>query len=148
MTETVLWRAAEINKVYNSTLPENWVATGLSIDTRTLQTGDLFFALEGEASDGHDYAVQAIEKGAAAIVISKTIEGVPAEKTIKVENVLKAMEHLGAQRRHDVSIKAFGVTGSVGKTGTKEMLAHALNCFGKTHATIKSYNNHIGVPFM
>lgn len=148
MTETVLWRAAEINKVYGSTLPESWVATGLSIDTRTLQTGDLFFALEGEASDGHDYALQAIEKGAAAIVISKPVDGVPSDKTIKVENVLKAMEHLGTQRRQDVSIKAFGVTGSVGKTGTKEMLAHALNCFGKTHATIKSYNNHIGVPFM
>jgi UDP-N-acetylmuramoyl-tripeptide--D-alanyl-D-alanine ligase len=122
---------------------------GISIDTRTLAPGDLFFAIKGEASDGHAYVTQAFEKGAAAAVIdeahSDALKGMGP--LFIVHDVLQALERLGRaarQRSHAASILA--VTGSVGKTSTKEALRLVLTQAGPTHASVASYNNHWGVP--
>jgi UDP-N-acetylmuramoyl-tripeptide--D-alanyl-D-alanine ligase len=126
-------------------------ASGASIDTRTLEPGDLFFAIRGEARDGHDFVAQALGKGAGAAVVSEghaqAFEGpvlaVPGEGA---DPVLTAMERIGRAARARSAAQIVAVTGSVGKTGTKEALRHVLSAQGATHASAASYNNHWGVP--
>ncbi len=142
-----LWTATEAAKATNGTPHGDWFATGISIDTRTLQKGDLFVAIKGDVMDGHDYVVEALNKGAAAVVVSTVPKGVEiGASLLVVENTLKALEDLGKAARARTAAKVIAVTGSVGKTGTKEMLAAAFGCQGQTHAAKKSYNNHWGVP--
>lgn len=124
---------------------EKWTTSGFSIDTRTLQEGDIFIALKGETGrDGHDFVTQAFEKGAAAAVISREID--TDNPLLIVEDTLEALQALGRAARENFGGLAVGVTGSVGKTGTKEMLAACFSEFGQTHAAEGSFNNHIGVP--
>jgi UDP-N-acetylmuramoyl-tripeptide--D-alanyl-D-alanine ligase len=122
--------------------------TGISIDTRTLQPGDAFFAIQGEARDGHDFVTGALEKGAALAVIDEAhadnFGG--AGPYAVVPDVLKAMERAGMARRAELTARVVAVTGSVGKTGTKEALRLVLSRQGRTHAPVASYNNHWGVP--
>lgn len=119
---------------------------GISIDTRSLQPGDAFFAIQGEARDGHDFVAGALEKGAALAVIDEAHAGAFAGPCAVVPDVLKAMERAGMARRAKLNAKVVAVTGSVGKTGTKEALRLVLSRQGKTHAPVASYNNHWGVP--
>lgn len=122
--------------------------TGISIDTRSLQPGDLFFAIKGENSDGHDYVATAFDKGAAAAVIDEAhandLRGLGSFYV--VNDVLPAMERLGRAARERSPAGIVAVTGSVGKTSTKEALRVMLSRFGETHASAASYNNHWGVP--
>jgi UDP-N-acetylmuramoyl-tripeptide--D-alanyl-D-alanine ligase len=119
---------------------------GVSIDTRTLQPGDLFVALK-DVRDGHDFVAAALQKGAAAALVSRIPEGVsPDAPLLVVPDVLKALEDLGRAARARTKARVVGVTGSVGKTSTKEMLRAILSGQGKTHAAEASYNNHWGVP--
>ena len=122
--------------------------TGISIDTRTLQPGDLFFAITGDTSDGHHYVRAAFEKGAAAAVIAEhyTERLAEAGPLYIVPDVLEALEALGRAARNRSSAKIIAVTGSVGKTSTKEALRTILGHFGEVHASQASYNNHWGVP--
>ena len=123
---------------------------GVSIDTRTIEKGDLFVALVGEQRDGHEFVKTAFEKGAAAALVkndkvsSLSISG----PLIPVDDTLSALVHLGAAARARLTSDArvVAVTGSVGKTGTKEALRFILSQQGKTHASVASYNNHFGVP--
>ncbi|MDH7799593.1 MULTISPECIES: UDP-N-acetylmuramoylalanyl-D-glutamyl-2,6-diaminopimelate--D-alanyl-D-alanine ligase [unclassified Beijerinckia] len=130
----------------SGTIPHG--VTGISIDTRSLQPGDLFFAIKGENSDGHDYVAMAFDKGAAAAVIdeahSNDLRGLGS--LYVVNDVLPAMERLGRAARERSPAGIVAVTGSVGKTSTKEALRVALSRFGETHASAASYNNHWGVP--
>ena len=142
----VIWTAKEAVAATQGEGKGSWSATGISIDTRTLQEGDLFVALKGENGDGHAFVKSAIEKGAVAAVVSKEIEGISQDKLLIVADTLKAMEALGKASRERSGAKVIGITGSVGKTGTKEMLATAFGVQGQTQASIKSYNNHWGVP--
>jgi UDP-N-acetylmuramoyl-tripeptide--D-alanyl-D-alanine ligase len=123
-------------------------ATGVSIDTRTLQPGDLFFAIKGDVHDGHAFARPALGKGATAAVVSEAraheFEGAGA--LLVVPDVLAAMAALGVAARTRSTAKIVAVTGSVGKTGTKEALRLAFERLGPTHASVASYNNHWGVP--
>ncbi len=142
-----VWTAIDVIKVTGGTCSSNqWSASGISIDTRTLQKGDLFVALVGENADGHDYVKVAIDAGACAAIVTKQVLGVDEDKLLIVTDTLKAMEDLGKSARARTAAKIIGITGSVGKTGTKEMLAASLGGQGQTHASIKSYNNHWGVP--
>ena len=142
-----IWTAIEAMKATGGQCSsDGWSACGVSIDTRTLQEGDLFVALVGENGDGHDYVATAIDKGASAAIVTQKIDGVDEAKLLIVDDALKAMEALARAARARTAAKIIGVTGSVGKTGTKEMLAAALSAQGQTHASIKSYNNHWGVP--
>ncbi|HET6374891.1 MAG TPA: UDP-N-acetylmuramoylalanyl-D-glutamyl-2,6-diaminopimelate--D-alanyl-D-alanine ligase, partial [Methylocella sp.] len=122
--------------------------TGISIDSRTLQKGDLFFAIKGPHSDGHDYVAAAFERGAAAAVVDEAHAGpLQALGPLYVVNeVLPALERLGAAARKRSAARIAAVTGSAGKTSTKEALRLVLSQAGHAHASAASYNNHWGVP--
>jgi UDP-N-acetylmuramoyl-tripeptide--D-alanyl-D-alanine ligase len=121
---------------------------GLSIDTRTLQPGDAFFAIAGENRDGHDFVSGALaaKAGVAVVAQAKSEQFGKGAPLIIVEDVLEGLRALGRTARKRTSAKVIGVTGSVGKTGTKEALRLVLERQGKTHASAASYNNHWGVP--
>ena len=141
-----LWTSTEAAKATGGRATADWLANGVSIDTRTLQKGDLFVALKA-ARDGHDFVAQALEKGAAAALVSRVPDNVPQDAPLLiVEDVQSGLEALGRVARDRCSARVVGVTGSVGKTSTKEMLATILSAQGRTHASIASYNNHWGVP--
>ncbi|MEM6304143.1 MAG: UDP-N-acetylmuramoyl-tripeptide--D-alanyl-D-alanine ligase [Pseudomonadota bacterium] len=141
-----LWTAAEAAEATGGRATGDWACEGVSIDTRTLATGDLFVALK-DVRDGHDFVAQALEKGAGAALVSRVPEGVPADAPLLiVDDVLPALERLGAAARARMGGKVAAVTGSVGKTSTKEMLLSMLSEQGSAHASVASYNNHWGVP--
>src|SRR5262249_13654902 len=118
---------------------------GLSIDTRTIAPGEAFFAIKGDNRDGHDFVTAALEAGAGlAVVAAHKREKVPDRTPlILVADVLEGLRDLARARTRG---KIIAVTGSVGKTGTKEALRLALSRSGETHASLASYNNHWGVP--
>jgi UDP-N-acetylmuramoyl-tripeptide--D-alanyl-D-alanine ligase len=122
---------------------------GISIDTRSLKPGDAFFAIRGESLDGHDFASAAMAAGAGVLVVAE--QKLPAlgrlnVAKIVVPDVLKALELTGVAARARSRAKIIAVTGSAGKTSTKEALRLALSAAGKVHASDKSFNNHWGVP--
>jgi UDP-N-acetylmuramoyl-tripeptide--D-alanyl-D-alanine ligase len=141
-----LWTSAEAAAATGGQAVGNWVCEGVSIDTRTLQPGDLFVALK-DIRDGHDFVAQALEQGAGAALVSHIPQGVAADAPLLiVEDVLAGLEALGRAARARTAAKVAAVTGSVGKTSTKEMLLAMLSDQGRTHASVASYNNHWGVP--
>jgi len=141
-----LWTAQELETVFAVEMTAMWNSYGVSIDSRTLEKDDLFFALSGPNFDGHGYVKKALDAGAAGAVVSKEVEGVDAAKLIIVDDVMEALIALGKAGRNRVDIPIIAVTGSVGKTGTKEALKAALSRYKKTHASVLSYNNDVGVP--
>ena len=141
-----LWTAQEAAAATGGTATTDWEVNGVSIDTRTIAPGDLFVALTA-ARDGHDFVAQALEKGAAAALVTRIPEGVPPEAPLLiVDDVLEGLEKLGRAARARTDARVVAVTGSVGKTSTKEMLRSVLEGQGRTHASVASYNNHWGVP--
>ena len=142
----MLWTRDEAVLATGGDCAVDWAAGGVSIDTRTLQAGDLFVALK-DVRDGHDFVAQALAKGAAAALVARVPEGVAADAPLLVvPDVLAALERLGVAARARTRAKVVGVTGSVGKTSTKEMLRAILGGQGRVHAAEASYNNHWGVP--
>lgn len=120
--------------------------TGVSIDTRSLETGDLFVALRDQR-DGHEFVAAGFKAGAAAaLVATDYVRKAGDGALLRVAEPLAALEALGRAARKRSNARIVAVTGSVGKTGTKEMLRLALSELGETHASEKSYNNHWGVP--
>ncbi|AUH34119.1 UDP-N-acetylmuramoyl-tripeptide--D-alanyl-D-alanine ligase [Paracoccus tegillarcae] len=141
-----LWTAADAAAATRGRAQGDWVARGVSIDTRTIQPGDLFVALQA-ARDGHDFVAQALEKGAAAALVSRIPEGVsPSAPLLIVDDVLSGLEALGRAGRARVTGRVLAITGSVGKTSTKDMAVAALSAQGRVHAAEASLNNHWGVP--
>jgi UDP-N-acetylmuramoyl-tripeptide--D-alanyl-D-alanine ligase len=140
----VLWTADAIAAVTNGKrVGSNFEATGVSIDSRTLQRGDLFIAIQGQHSDGHIYINAALEKGASGIIATSTMQEFNG---VVVTDTLRALQDLGAGARARSQAHLFGITGSVGKTSAKEMLARCLRLLDETHAAEASLNNHWGVP--
>ncbi|WP_439103545.1 UDP-N-acetylmuramoyl-tripeptide--D-alanyl-D-alanine ligase [Celeribacter marinus] len=143
---SALWTSGEVAAATGGRATQDVVLNGVSIDTRTIVEGDLFVALQA-ARDGHDFVATALANGAGAALVTHVPDGVdPTAPLIIVDAVLPALERLGAAARARVSGKVIGVTGSVGKTSTKEMLRAILRGQGKVHAAEASYNNHWGVP--
>ena len=143
---TVLWTAADAVDATGGHTTRDWQASGVSIDTRSLQPGDLFVALT-DARDGHDFVRAALDKGAAAALVSRIPDGLPPDAPLLiVRNVLTGLEDLARAGRARTLAKVIGVTGSVGKTSTKDMLRVILGGQGRVHAAEASYNNHWGVP--
>ncbi|WP_106753082.1 UDP-N-acetylmuramoylalanyl-D-glutamyl-2,6-diaminopimelate--D-alanyl-D-alanine ligase [Pannonibacter carbonis] len=122
--------------------------TGVSIDSRTLQPGEAFIAIAGDRFDGHDFVEAALKAGASlALVARDRLASLPADgRYVVVDDVLEGLRCLGRAARARVNARIVAVTGSVGKTGTKEALRLALTRVGKTHASVASFNNHWGVP--
>jgi len=121
---------------------------GISIDSRTIARDEAFFAILGDARDGHDFVEAALERGAGLCVVAEDKLGaLPADgRYVVVDDVLDALRRLGVAARARTAARIVAVTGSVGKTSTKEALRHVLADQGRTHASIASYNNHWGVP--
>ncbi len=137
-----LWTTAELIEATGGRLDAAVAVTGVSIDTRTLMPGDLFIALQGEA-DGHAYLERAFARGAAAAMVHRDAAGGPL---LRVDDTLAALTRMGAFGRMRFAGRVAAITGSVGKTTTKEMLRRILAAQGPTHAAAASYNNHWGVP--
>ncbi|MFI5013850.1 MAG: UDP-N-acetylmuramoylalanyl-D-glutamyl-2,6-diaminopimelate--D-alanyl-D-alanine ligase [Hyphomicrobiales bacterium] len=144
-----LWTLAEAATAMGAA-PRGPVAApiqGVSIDTRMLAPGDLFFAIKGENRDGHDFVEEAVEKGATAVVsIARSFDMPPTYRLMVVEDPFEGLRRLARAARARSKARIVAVTGSVGKTGTKEALRHVLSARAKTHAAVASYNNHWGVP--
>ena len=120
---------------------------GVGIDSRKVTKGELFVALEGERFDGNDYVEQALEAGASSAMVSRIPEGLAAKRPfLLVEQTMSALRSLAKSARQNTKAYLIGVTGSVGKTGTKEMLRICFSTQGSVHASAKSHNNAIGVP--
>jgi UDP-N-acetylmuramoyl-tripeptide--D-alanyl-D-alanine ligase len=123
--------------------------TGISIDSRTVAKGDAFFAIQGDNRDGHDFVEAALKNGASVAVVARNrkLKFAADAPLLEVDDVLDGLRDLArASRARLTSAKVIGVTGSVGKTGTKEALRLALGADGETYASVASYNNHWGVP--
>lgn len=145
MTQT-LWTTAEIITATGGMSSGDWSVSSVSIDTRTMQPGALFVALPGAKVDGHEHVANALSQGAAGALVSKPIAGVDASRLVIVKDVEKALQQLGAAGRARANAQVIGITGSVGKTGAKEMIAAALSAVGSVYATRGNLNNHLGVP--
>jgi UDP-N-acetylmuramoyl-tripeptide--D-alanyl-D-alanine ligase len=131
---------------HSDTLPQS--IAGLSIDTRTIAPGDAFFAIQGDNRDGHQFVSAALAAGAGVAVVAADRRGDFAADVplLVVRDVLQGLRDLAVAARARTQAKVIAVTGSVGKTGTKEALRLALSKDGETHASVASYNNHWGVP--
>ncbi len=141
-----LWHARDAAAATGGRAQGDWSASGVSIDTRTIRPGDLFVALK-DSRDGHDFVAQALAGGAAAAMVSRIPDGVAADAPLLiVSDVLAALTDLGRAGRARTGGRVIAITGSVGKTSTKEMARVALQGQGRIHAAEASYNNHWGVP--
>ena len=138
-----LWTSAEIAKATGGqAVGADFDVFGLSIDTRSIEQGDLFIALAG-VRDGHEFVEQALSKGAAGSLASRAVTG----SSVQVPDVLAGLEQMGIAARLRASSALRGaITGSVGKTSLTQAVSKGLAMAGRSHASIKSYNNHIGVP--
>ena len=141
---TSLWTSAAIATAMGGTASTDFAATGVTFDSREVGPDDLFVALTGEATDGHRFLDQAFARGASGAIVSQPTE----HPHVLVSDTMAALENLARASRARTAAKIVGVTGSVGKTGTKEALFAALErCApGQAHRSVKSYNNHTGVP--
>jgi UDP-N-acetylmuramoyl-tripeptide--D-alanyl-D-alanine ligase len=141
---SALWTSDEIAAATGGTASEPFEVTGVTFDSREVQPGDLFVAMPGTVHDGHKFVDGAFAAGAAGAIVSQPVHG----PHVLVEDTFAALQALGRASRERSRATIFGVTGSVGKTSTKEALYAALdrNRPGKVHRSVKSYNNHTGVP--
>jgi UDP-N-acetylmuramoyl-tripeptide--D-alanyl-D-alanine ligase len=145
-----LWTAAEIAAATGGTAAGRWDAAGVSIDTRTLRPGDLFVALKGPSFDGHAFVAAALKAGAAGALVhtagAGTVSDGSHDRLVLVKDTFAGLQDLGRAARARADARIVAVTGSVGKTGTKEGLRVALAAQGPTAATAGNLNNHWGVP--
>jgi UDP-N-acetylmuramoyl-tripeptide--D-alanyl-D-alanine ligase len=148
MFEKSIKETCEMLHVQNDLVQfEDLVITGVSIDTRKIEKGNLFVPFKGENVDGHQFVRQAIEKGAAAALWDKSVPNPPKDiPVLVVDDPLLALQSLANQYRHQLDLKVVGITGSNGKTTTKDMVANLLGTKYKVHKTQGNYNNHIGLP--
>ncbi len=142
---------AEIIQPLNQVRSENWTTenvTGINTDTRYLKAGEVFIALVGETFDGHHFIGNALEAGASALILNQNFSGnIPQEiSQFYVENTLTAYQQIAHWWRKQYQIPVIGITGSVGKTTTKELIAGVLSQYGKVLKTEANYNNEVGVP--
>ena len=139
-----LWTSQEIAVATGGTASDGFAVDGVAFDSREIGPGDLFIAMKGEATDGHKFLDSAFAAGAAGAIVSEET----THPHVRVADTFEALNALGRASRARTQAKVIGVTGSVGKTGTKEALYAALDRFapGRAHRSVKSYNNHTGVP--
>ncbi|MDN3030961.1 MAG: UDP-N-acetylmuramoyl-tripeptide--D-alanyl-D-alanine ligase [Candidatus Tisiphia sp.] len=141
----MIWSARDLNNALNIEVHPDIHGGQVQFNSNSVTDGDLFIALKG-ANDGHNYALHALERGANAVIISQEITGLPDEKVIMVPDTLTALHQMAEYKRQKSQAKFIGVTGSSGKTGTKEAIKTVLSHFGSTFASRGNFNNHLGVP--
>jgi UDP-N-acetylmuramoyl-tripeptide--D-alanyl-D-alanine ligase len=135
-----------LNATPHSISDPSRLAPGLTTDSRNIQPGQVFLALRGEKFDGHDFVTQAIAQGAVAAIVDDQFEAEPNLPLIQVANTLKAYQAIGHWWRQQFAIPVIAITGSVGKTTTKELIAAVLSHYGPVLKTAANNNNEIGVP--
>lgn len=144
---SALWTARDIAAATNGTVQADFAVSGVVFDSRRVMPGDLFVALPGTQADGHGFVAGALAAGAAGALVARVPEGLAGDAPLViVPETMAGLESLGRAARARADVVAIGVTGSVGKTGTKEALKVALSPSGATHASVGSFNNHVGVP--
>ena len=142
-----LWTSSDAQKATGGSVTVPWQCRGISSDSRTIEPDDLYIAITGPTFDGHYFVAEALAKGAAAALVSRRPEGVPKDAPLlMVDDVMEALRELAAAARERSAARIIAITGSVGKTSTKEALAHLLGAQAPTHASRASFNNHWGVP--
>jgi UDP-N-acetylmuramoyl-tripeptide--D-alanyl-D-alanine ligase len=141
---SALWTSTEIEAATGGTASAPFEVSGVTFDSREAGPGDLFVAMPGTASDGHSFVAQALAQGAVAAMVARPVDGAH----VLVTDVAEALNAMALEARRRTGATVIGVTGSVGKTSTKEALAAALarSRKGTVHRSVKSYNNHTGVP--
>ncbi|MBV9530951.1 MAG: UDP-N-acetylmuramoylalanyl-D-glutamyl-2,6-diaminopimelate--D-alanyl-D-alanine ligase [Bradyrhizobium sp.] len=150
MSAAPLWTLQAMGEAMRASrcgaLPD--AVAGLSIDSRTIKPGEAYFAIRGDVHDGHDFVNAALNAGAALAVVAtaRRESFAPDTPLLVVDDVLKSLTALACAARARMRGRVIAVTGSVGKTSTKEALSHVLSAQGQTHASIASFNNHWGVP--
>ena len=144
---STIFSAEELHSIVGGKLFENdWLVSGISIDSRTIKKNELFIALKAKR-DGNDFIVSAIENGAKAAIINKIPKDLPKNfPFILVNNSVEALYSIAKYSRKKCKGRVIAITGSVGKTSTKDILTKMLSTFGVTHSSQKSFNNHLGVP--
>jgi UDP-N-acetylmuramoyl-tripeptide--D-alanyl-D-alanine ligase len=142
---SALWTSGEVAQALGAVIAAPFEANGVTFDSRAVGKGDLFFALKGETTDGHGFVAEAMKRGAAAAVVSRDVENAGGT-LIRVPDTLKALEGLGRAARRRSKARIASVTGSVGKTSTKDALRAMLSAQAPTSASAASFNNHVGVP--
>lgn len=143
---TALWTAAEAAAAVNGKSTARWQAHGVSIDSRKIADGDLFVAIKGPTFDGHAFVAEALARGAAAAIVDHPSAEFDDAPLLVVGDTKRALENLAAAARQRSQAKIVAVTGSVGKTGTKEFLRSALGRIGRVAATEGNLNNQWGLP--
>jgi len=143
---TALWTAHEANVAVNGVSTGPWQADGVSIDSREIGQRDLFIAIKGPNFDGHGFVAEALRRGAAAVVVDHQVPELGDAPQLVVGDTMRALEDLAAAARRRSQTKIVAVTGSVGKTGTKEFLRAALGRIGRVAATEGNLNNQWGLP--
>ena len=150
MAEAALWTADELVAATGGTLHGHVSLPihGVSIDSRNLAPGDIFAAIKGDTHDGHDFIVKALKAGAGLAIVSRVTDEMTAAGPLLLvaDDPLRGLEAMGRAARQRARAQVIAVTGSVGKTSTKEMLRIALSASSLTHASAASFNNHWGVP--
>ena len=143
---SALWTSEEVAKAVSPLAAcSGFEANGVAFDSRAVARGDLFFALPGESSDGHAFVADALARGAAAAIVSHDVPAA-ADKLVRVADTMKALVDLGRAGRWRSAARIASVTGSVGKTSTKDTLRTVLSAEAPTSASAASFNNHVGVP--
>jgi UDP-N-acetylmuramoyl-tripeptide--D-alanyl-D-alanine ligase len=143
---SALWTSDEVKAALTgASIGAPFEATGVTFDSRAVGPGDLFFALSGETTDGHAFVADALARGAAAAVVSRDVGGALGT-LVRVPDTMKALVELGRAARRRSGARIASVTGSVGKTSTKDALRAMLSAQAPTSASVASYNNHVGVP--
>ena len=145
--EARLWTASEVAAATGGHTSSDWAASGVSIDSRTVRSGDLFVAIRGPRFDGHDFVKDALAKGAVAALVASVPETLESDpRLVTVQDTFEALESLGGAARDRTNARVIAVTGSVGKTGVKEALRMVLGRHSLTLVSEGSLNNHLGVP--
>jgi UDP-N-acetylmuramoyl-tripeptide--D-alanyl-D-alanine ligase len=142
---SALWTSDEVAQALGAVITASFEANDVTFDSRAVGNGDLFFALKGETTDGHGFVAEAMKRGAAAAVVSRDVENAGGT-LIRVPDTMKALVNLGHAARRRSRARIASVTGSVGKTSTKDALRAMLSAQAPTSASAASFNNHVGVP--
>ena len=144
-SQKINYKTVLLNKAFKNNF-KNINFNDVSINSKNIKKNDLFFAIKGKRTDGHNFVNDAIKKGAIKSITNKRIKKVPKNKIIKVENTFSSLNSLAKVTRSFSSAEIIGITGSVGKTTLKNLLSFALKEYGKVHFSPQSYNNKFGVP--